>query len=129
MNKGDLGIFEGLSVVRIEGYEPEAVGPDETIDPPGTANFLVEQYGMHPAYPRNFDPEYSGILWTDYENPDWSFSVLVASDEVEALRSTATEAGYTILGVDPVTEPMNYGDSHGGAVEILKHRDGWVIFE
>lgn len=137
LTKSDLAVFEVLAVVRLNGYKPK---PDEVnledgstidtnvgTDQPGEANWLVSQYGMQPD---ELDPERYGILWTDYDSAcdrPWEFAILIAGDEVEALTEMATAAGYEVVEVEPVAEPIDFGDGHGGTVTILKHPDGWVI--
>lgn len=133
----DLTIHEGLSIVKLDGFEPEpdiAVDPETgeewdatAIDPPGSANWLCEQYGMS-----GDDYAGPGILRSDYDG--WKggprdFTLLVTSDEAEALATFAREAGYYVSSIEAIAEPTNFGDSHEGTVEILKHRDGWVILE
>lgn len=127
ITKRDLKVFADLAVVKLEGYEPDPE-PAEIPDRPGSANWLVEKYGMQPDT-HDPDPEHPGIIWTDYDAParhPWTFSVLIASDEVEDLTRLAREAGYEILGVEAVAEPTHYGDG-GGTVAILKHPDGWCV--
>jgi hypothetical protein len=141
MNKFDLRIFDALAIVVIDGFEPEVPtfeledgttmrDPNAAIDLPGSANWLVEQYGMAGG---NFcvDPRDGGILWTDYDlvgdGTGRRFSVLMDADEVDDLRAFAQEAGYDIARVDEVDEPMNYGDYDGSAT-ICKHPDGWLVF-
>jgi hypothetical protein len=121
----DLTIFESLAIVTITGFESE---PSEAIDPPGTANWLCEGYGM--ANDSGDSPQPPGILWTDYDAPSdepWRFSVLVDGAEAEAVKKIAEEAGYYVDGIEVVSSPAVYGDGHAGMIEILKHRDGWVI--
>lgn len=124
-SKTAVRVFDSLSIVMIEGYTP--TGPDAhnggPVDRPGDANWLLESYGM--ADLGESDPE--GILWQDYDYDGWKFAVLIDTAEVDAFRSTAEEAGYDILSVEEITEPTNFGDCGAGAVEILKHRDGWVV--
>lgn len=133
----DLAVFDGLTIVRINGYKPadeEVELADGTIivtnggtDRPGEANWLVSQYGVQPE---ELDPQTYGILWTDYDSASdapWEFALMIASDEVEALEKMATEANYEIVEVEPVTEPTVFGDGHCGTVTLLKHPDGWVI--
>lgn len=122
----ELTIHEGLSIVKLDGFdgEPEYEGQ---IDQPGSANWLCEQYGMSPD-----DFTGPGILRSDYDGwkgGTWDFTLLVAEGEAEAIAEFAREAGYYVSSVEPVTEPTNFGDSHQGTVEILKHRDGWVIID
>ena len=119
----ELTVFDGLSVVTLRGFAPER---SEQVDPPGTANYLVEAFGPN----RDLDAE-GGILWTDYEvgGEGWEFAVLIDSEEVESLKETAAEAGYEFVSAEPVAEPTHFGDGHGGLVEILKHRTGWVVLE
>lgn len=140
----DLKVFEALSIMRLDGFKPKRelvtlchqdgreIGPmpadDASIDLPGSANWLVEQYGMQPDADAP-DPEHPGIIWTDYDAParhPWTFSVLIASDEVDDLTRLAREADYQVCGVEPVAEPTHYGDG-GGTVTILKHPDGWCV--
>jgi hypothetical protein len=137
LRASDLAIFDGLSIVRLDGFEPvegkvqvqlesgEWV-PDCSgrIDLPGSANWLLDEYGMQPD---EFDPRQRGVIWTDLDNTGWKFSVLIASDEVEDFVKLATEAGYEIEDVEPISEPTTYGDSHAGIVTILQHPVGWVI--
>lgn len=130
----DLTIHEGLSVVTVDGFEPEKeYATDEngvryevtsSLDLPGSANWLCDAYDMSED-----DRSGPGILWTDYDAPDWRFSVLLDEGEVGAFRDVAMEAGYTIASVKPITEPTNFGDGMSGTVEILKHRDGWVVLD
>lgn len=141
MNKSDLRIFDALAIVVIDGFEPEVptveledgstmTDPNAAIDLPGSANWLVEQYGMA-TDDDGPDPQSAGILWTDYDfgsdGLGWRFSALIAADEVDDLRTFAQKAGYDVVRVDEVDEPMNYGDA-GGTATICKHPDGWLIF-
>lgn len=132
-------IHEGLVVVDLNGFDtpPETCIDEETgaefdaipvgiIDPPGSANWLCEQYGMGGE-----EGDGPGILHTDYDSSSdepWRFSVLVDADESEDLQDFARKAGYEVISAVPVAEPMVYGDG-SGTVEILKHRDGWVVLD
>jgi hypothetical protein len=127
-SKTDVRVFESLSIVKVRGYKP--TDPDAhhggPVDRPGDANCLLESYGMAGA---NGDGDWGpGVMHSDYDYPEWDFAVLIASDEVDAFRSHATLRGYEILSVEEVTEPTNFGDG-SGTVEILKHRDGWVVLD
>lgn len=139
IRKSDLAVFDGLSIVKLDGFEPEKQtvtireedgtertmrGEDSGLDLPGSANWLVSEYGLQSD---DFDPQTTGIIWTDYDGPEWRFSVLIASDEVEDLKALATEAGYEVRGVEEIAEPTTYGDGQAGTVTILKHPDGWCI--
>lgn len=135
MNKTDLKIFDSLSIVTIRGFEPETEtfeiegGGTHTVhqcDPPGCANFLVDSYGLQYGEP---DPEHRGILWTDYEGSGgdpWAFDLLIATHEVDALKTVATEAGYDFVKTEKIDEPMQFGDGDE-VVTILKHPNGWVL--
>jgi hypothetical protein len=123
IRKTDLTIHDGLAIVELDGFSTPAESEEGwgSIDPPGSANYLCEAYGMAD------DDQTTGILWTDYDyNQTWRFSVLIDASEVEDLTSTAQDAGYEVIRVDEITEPTRYGDGNG-TVEILKHRDGWVV--
>lgn len=120
ISKSDLTVFEGLSIVEITGFEPAK--DNDAIDPPGTANFFCELFGMADLD----DDEPEGILWTDYDSEGWSFLVLIPADDVERLKVWAADAGYEVDSVEAVAEPCVFGDG-GGSVEVLRHRDGWVI--
>lgn len=134
INKSDLAVFSELSIVRVDGFEPEktwimgddGVEYDATppVELPGTPNWLANEYGMQV---NDLDPQEPGIIWTDLGGHEWEFSVLIASDEVEDFKKLAAEHGYEIRGIDPVAEPMCYGDSGGGVATIMKHPDGWVV--
>lgn len=117
----DLTIRDGLTIVRLDGYEGEPEYRDQ-IDAPGHANWLCEQYGMSDE---GF--EGPGILWTNYDFSAWEFSVLVDSAEVDALKEFAAENRYEVLAEAPIDEPCLYGDGHAGTVTILRHPDGWVV--
>lgn len=133
----DVTIRESLAIVRLDGFEPEKeygideetgarVELDGPIDLPGDANWLCEQYGMAADL-----QAVTGILWADYEGGSdhpWAFAALVDGGEAADLEGFAREAGYAILGVETIAEPANFGDGNG-TVEILKHRDGWVVME
>ncbi len=133
----DLAIFDALAIVTVRGFRPaeETVTDPETglefpawpmVDLPGDANWLVGHYGYQIVDP---DPQISGILHTDYDSgcdDPWRFSVLIASDEVEDFRRTATEAGYEVVGTEEIAEPTTYGDG-SGTVTILRHPDGWCL--
>lgn len=124
--KKDLTVFDGLAVVTLDGFEGEPRYAGDT-DPLGSANCFCETYGMAAGEAGEGEGG-PGILWTDYDlNGDWAFSVLIAADEVDALTGCAREAGYSVVSVEPIAEPTHYGDGHTGTVEILKHRDGWVV--
>jgi hypothetical protein len=129
-----MRVYPSLSVVYLTGFEPETEVIDgykvpvdgDMIDPPGSANWLCERWGQTDS-PGDHDAD--AILWTDYQvGGDWDFSALIATENADALADFAREAGYTVGRIDPITEPTNYGDGNG-TVEILKHRDGWVILE
>jgi hypothetical protein len=129
MRLSDLRIHEGLAIVRLDGFRPARAGEEgycDGIDLPGSANWFCEQHGMAADVQSE-----AGILWTDYDSSadePWAFSVLVGGDEFEAVCRLARTHGYLVDAVSPVTEPMAYGDG-AGTVEILKHRDGWIILE
>jgi hypothetical protein len=116
----DLRVFGGLAVVTITGFESEDDGTGP-VDLPGSANWLCEGYGM-----AGDDLDGPGILWTDYARHGWTFAVLIDADEAEALATFAREAGYAVDQVEPIAGPTNFGDG-AGTVEVLKHRDGWVL--
>ena len=134
LTKSDLAVFESLSIITLDGFEPErSFATDElgqryeismVVDRPGSANWLLIGYGTNNL---DLDPTKPGILWADYEMPGWQFRVLIASDEVEALSKTAEESGYTVSQIQEVDEPGFFGDGHQGTVAILKHPEGWVI--
>lgn len=131
----DITVISALSIVRLRGYEPDTAGTveihgieyplgDSGLDLPGSANWLCAEYGMAPE-----DHEESGILWTDYDAPadePWAFAILIAADEIKAFTALARGAGYQVRAVEPVTEPICFGDGCGVAT-ILKHPDGWVV--
>lgn len=122
----DLTIHDGLAIVTLDGFDGYKMPEHgDMIDPPGTANWFCEQYGMSTDDDDGFAAP--GIIWTDYDLGGWRFSVLIDTDEVEDLDAFAKEAGYEVVSAEVVTEPTHYGDGHSGTVEILKHRDGWVI--
>lgn len=121
----DLTLHAGLTIVKLDGFKNEDEASPS--DPLGSANWFCEQYGMS-----NEGFNDSGIHWTDYDGwkgGPWDFSVLVASDEAEDVARFAKEYGYYVEGTEEITEPKNFGDGHGGTVEIVKHRDGWLILE
>lgn len=120
-----LAVYESLTIVTVEAYEPAKGDRYVISDPPGTANYLCEAYGM--ASDDFEDSDTTGILWTDYDGPDPEFTVLLRTCEVDAFRSRADDCGYKITGAEEVTTPINYGDGHAGTVAICKHPDGWVI--
>lgn len=119
VGKLDLAVYGSLSIVTIDGFKPT----EDLIDPPGSANWLVESYGLHGE---DQDADEPGILWTDYDCSGWQFRVLIDSEEVDDLKRSTVEAGYTIEGVEEVSEPIHFGDG-AGVVAILKHPDGWVV--
>jgi hypothetical protein len=124
--KSDIedAVYNSLSIMTITGFDaPPGTLPD-AIDPPGSANHLVgDLYGMNNG---DMEPSNFGIIWTDYDAPGWTFDVLIATDEVENLRSCAEEAGYSIDKVEEVGEPMVFGDG-SGTCTILKHPEGWIV--
>lgn len=127
--KSGLAVYDSLSIVRIEGFE----SPIETIDgyevpqttngvdEVGGANAFVEAYGLL-ATP---DPRVAGIIWTDYAGGGSDFTILIASDEVDAIRAKAKELGYTVVSAKEIDAPIRYGDDE--TVLILGHPDGWVV--
>ena len=119
---GDLTIHESLAVVVLDGFEGESEYEGQ-LDTPGSPNWLCERYGMA-------DEDYTapGILETDYDfgSDPWKFSVLVRDSEADDVVRCAEEAGFRHVQTCPVEAPEVYGDG-AGTVEILKHRDGWVI--
>jgi hypothetical protein len=115
-------VYESLSIVAVYGFEPAK--PETMVDPPGSANYLVDLYGMPEC--GEFDPEEDGIIWTDYDGPGWRFTVLIDSREVDAFKAMAEESGYSIDSVEEVGEPVIYGDGQG-TVAVCKHPDGWII--
>ena len=126
----DVKVHEGLMIVKLDGFKEAEEGEEGYerggVDLPGSANWLCDAYGMS-----GDDYTGPGILYSDYDSAadePWAFSVLVTSDESEALAKFARDAGYSIESVDEVDEPTVFGDG-SGTVEILKHRDGWVILE
>ena len=122
----DLKVFKGLVIVALDGFEGEPEY-DGQVDEPGSANWLCERFGM--ADLDDDKDEISGILWTDYDlDGDWRFSVLIDAAEADDFEVAAEDAGYTAASIELVTEPTNFGDG-GGTVEILKHRNGWVVLE
>ena len=123
----DLLIYEGLSVVRITGFDGDPKW-DGDPDPLGSANHFCYLYGMRPDDAADTDETF-GIIHADYDSPPdepWTFSVLVDSREADAVIKAAEGAGYAVDAVEPVTTPAVYGDGDG-TVEILRHRDGWVV--
>lgn len=140
ISKTDLGVYKGLSIVRIDGFKPDGQllekiatsegeqwvnAGDAGIDRPGSANWLCDEYGMQAD---GFDPGEPGILWSDYDcgGGPWTFAVLIDAEEVEDLRKLAEEAGYEVLGVAGIDGPCHFGDG-SGTVAILKHPDGWCV--
>lgn len=127
IRKSDLSVFDGLSIVKIDGYKPdEPPGYTPDIDLPGSANWLVTEYGFRDL---TTDVMTRGILWTDYDcgcDHPWAFTVLIPTDEADEFRKTAESANYDVLSINPITEPCNYGDG-GGVCTIMKHPDGWVV--
>ena len=133
--KKDLHVFESLSILTIEGFETEketATDPKTgevfnmtayIVDLPGDANWFCDNFGMASDPTEEGGP---GILWSDYDGGGWEFAVLVDSDEVELLKQTAENSGYSVLSVEEINEPQNFGDGNG-TVEIIKHRDGWIV--
>ena len=123
--KNEITVIESLSVVRVQGFEVSKSEEIEgMVDQPGSANAFCEEFGMAALDEDSLAGP--GILWTDYDGSDWEFAVLISTEEVDALKAIAEETGYEILSVKEITEPTNFGDG-GGTVEILKHRDGWVV--
>lgn len=125
MTRTGLKPYASLSIVRIDGFEP-AKDDSGPVDRPGDANWFCGQYGMAPD---DSGPADSGILWTDYDYESWRFAILIDTDELDSLKAFAESAGYDIDKVVEVAEPCNFGDGHAGTVEILKHRDGWIVIE
>lgn len=122
----DLKVRESLTIVSVNGFEPKDDSPDGAVDLPGDANWLCEQYGMA----EDCQGE-SGILWTDYDGGSdypWAFDVLIDTSESVSFENFAASRGYEILKDHDVNEPRNFGDGNG-TVEILKHRNGWVVLE
>lgn len=132
----DLTVHEGLSIVKLDGFEkePEYLVDEsggrhkvDEFDPIGSANWLCEAYGM-----ANDCQADTGILYSDYDGwrgGPWDFSLLIATEDAEALAELARENDYYVEGIESVTEPTSFGDGHQGTVEILRHREGWVILE
>ncbi len=133
----DLTIHQGLVVVTVEGFEPARdYAIDEgvryevppPIDPPGSANYLCSAYGMA-GEDEDEGTHGTGILWTDYDLPDWLFSVLLDANEAATFAATAAEEGYYVVSVKEIEEPDNYGDGMSGTVALVKHREGWILLE
>ncbi len=128
LRASDLTVIDRLYAVEIRGFDPGSQG--STVDPPGTANWLVEQIGVA-AGEETYD---TGIIWTDYDAPaddPWLFKVLVSGDLLPNLGMTVREAGYEFNGphsLDEVVEPCVFGDGNG-TVTILKHPEGWVVLK
>lgn len=132
--KHEIEVIQSLYLVTIRGYKPKKIlAKDDNgfehdvtpIDPPGSANWFCNQYGME------YDQEHINndselIIWTDYDSDDDSFKVLMTVKGLEKLEDRTTELGYKVILKDSITEPCHLGDS-GGYVSILKHTDGWVI--
>jgi predicted enzyme related to lactoylglutathione lyase len=118
-----LAVYESLTVLTLDGYEPTEERPPG-IDAPGSANWFCEQYGM--AVDDFDDADAPGILWTGYDGPGWEFSVLIQTREVDAVKALAAEHGYAVVREEEVTEPTRHGDG-GGTVAVCKHPEGWVI--
>ncbi len=127
LRASDLTVISKLYAIEIRGFEPGS--QTEVIDPPGTANWLVESFGIAAE-----DGTYeTGVIWTDYDAPSddpWLFKVLVSSHALPALDEFVKEAGgYDFNGphsLDEVVEPVVFGDGNG-TVTLLKHPDGWVV--
>jgi hypothetical protein len=131
MRLSDMRIHEGLSIVRLDGFRQAREGEEgyrDGIALPGSANWFCEQHGMAADV-----QSATGILRTDHDSSaeePWVFSVLVGDRDIDAACRLARSAGYRIESVEEVDEPMAFGDGDGaGTVEILKHRDGWLILE
>jgi hypothetical protein len=131
MRVKDLILHESLTIVDIDGYEPgEEAEQSGQVDPPGSANFLVNELGFYLDLQSKSEKEV--VLWTDYDiggRSAWLFSILIDSADLEAVREACQEHGYDIVEEREVTEPINFGDGGGGTVEILKHRDGWIVLD
>lgn len=127
--KSGLAVYDSLSIVRIEGFEAlietidgyEVPQTTNGVDEVGGANAFAEAYGLL-ATP---DPRVAGIIWTDYAGEGSDFTILIASDEVDAIRAKAEELGYTVLSAKEIDAPIRYGDDE--TVLILGHPDGWVV--
>lgn len=116
----DLDVIDQLWNVQIRGWKE--IVPPEILDPPGSANWLVEQFGLA------ID---GGIIWTDYDGPaddPWLFAALVSDDTLPRLMAFAEEAGYVIVSKSQIDDAQVYGDNQG-TITILKHPEGWVIAE
>ncbi len=129
-NKNNLAVYESLSIVRLHGFEPPRIVVEEFdipttpngVDEVGSANAFVEAYG-HAAEP---DPNKNGIIWTDYSFTDRYFSVLIDSPEVVCVIALAAKMGYSIVSVEKISTPIEYGDYDGAAV-VMQHPGGWVV--
>lgn len=117
---GGHTVHASLSIVTICGFAPAKDGRG-VVDPPGSANYLCDAYGMAPDVDAT-----PGILWTDYDGPDWRFRALVHTEDVRDLRETAEDGGYEIVEVTEVDEPCQFGDADG-LVEIMRTAYGWII--
>jgi hypothetical protein len=126
--KHDLTVIDGLAIVRICGFDCPAGQETGVVsqDDPGSANWFCSGYGMAQDDDSG-NPVAPGILWTDYDGPGWEFAVLVHEDELGALTDFARENNYEVIASEIVTEPTSFGDGTQGTVEILKHRDGWIV--
>ena len=135
-SKRGFHVYDSLLMVDIQGFEPEkeiAVDPETghewnttPVDGQGSANWLVEQYGLAGDISEADDPQ--GILYTDYDAPGWWFNVLIDSGELETLKAFVNSNDYTLGKVQEITEPTAYGDGNG-TIDIVKHADGWIVLE
>lgn len=140
LSKHDLVIFPELYSVTIRGYEPKKIFAvdDEgnkheimEIDPPGLANWFCDEFGFE--YDRDeIDEDSDGILWSDYDESGYDFSVLVTKAGLENLKQFIAdqeeEPKYGIVNTSEVDCEQVYGDINGTIV-IMKHPDGFVIAE
>ena len=112
-----LKVYDSLTIVTIEGHK---LIKEEEI---GNPSWLCEEYELV--------PNSTGVLWISYNissNRPYLFSILIMTEGIEILRKLVTENGYTIERIEEIIEPRQFNDDIM-AIEILKHRNGWVILD
>jgi hypothetical protein len=124
--KRDIRIHDSLTVVKIDTFKTEDSDDSQgLLDPPGSANFLVNVTGFANDLQEDEEP----ILWTDYEGEGTDFSILIDSGRSVEVRETCARLGYEVISIAEVTEPCQYGSGTSGTVAICKHPDGWIVIE
>jgi hypothetical protein len=125
----DLRVHDGLMVLTIHTPATEPKPELEGLPPserPGAPEWFVENFGYDDDGGNDF-PRETILAWKYSSVGPGEFQILIETRELGEFTRRISAAGLVFMNGYAVHYPQQFGDPTTAVVELLKHRDGWLV--